>query len=72
MHLATDLGSGFKKLRIQIKSKGKGKRGGGRIITYETILSIEARRVVFGSIYNKGDFENIDIELLKQIINLSN
>lgn len=71
LELATDLGSGFKKLRIQIKSKGKGKRGGGRIITYETILAVDAKRGVFGSIYNKGDYENINIELLKQIIKLS-
>ncbi|HLV23663.1 MAG TPA: type II toxin-antitoxin system RelE/ParE family toxin [Moheibacter sp.] len=72
LKLATDLGSGFKKLRIQIKSKGKGKRGGGRIITYETILAVDTTHIVFGSIYNKGEFENISIELLKQIIDLSN
>lgn len=65
LKLAIDLGNGFKKIRINIKSKGKGSVGGGRIITYETIVAVNDTKVVFASIYNKGEFDSIDINILK-------
>ena len=39
--LGTDLGDGFKKIRLNITSKGQGKRGGGRVITHEVIVNVE-------------------------------
>jgi hypothetical protein len=68
--LSTDLGGGFRKIRIKITSKNKGSSGGGRIITHETIVAIDNTNLVFGSIYNKGDFETIDIAVLKIILGL--
>jgi mRNA-degrading endonuclease RelE of RelBE toxin-antitoxin system len=68
--LGIDLGAGFKKIRINIKSKGKGKRGGGRVIVYETIVAINDLLVVFVSIYNKGDFDTVDINILKKNLGL--
>jgi hypothetical protein len=68
--LATDLGNDFKKIRINIKSKGKGSAGGGRIITYETIITLNDKKVVFASIYNKGDFDTIDLSILKKNLGL--
>lgn len=64
--LAVDLGGGFKKIRLNIKSKSKGKSGGARIITYETIIAINETFIVFASIYNKTDFDSIDINILKK------
>lgn len=64
--LADDLGNGFKKIRINIKSKGKGSAGGGRIITYETIISVGEKLIVFATIYNKGDYDTIDLTILKK------
>jgi hypothetical protein len=37
--LGVDLGDGFRKVRIAIQSKNKGKSGGGRIITHDMCLS---------------------------------
>lgn len=68
--LADDLGNGFKKIRITIKSKGRGSSGGGRIITYETIIAIDNKLVVFVSIYNKGDYDTIDLSILKKNLGL--
>ena len=68
--LSTDLGGGFRKIRIKISSKNKGASGGGRIITHETIVAINATNLVFGSIYNKGDFDTINITVLKLILGL--
>lgn len=64
--LADDLGNGFKKIRIKIKSKGKGSSGGGRIITYDTIIAIDQRKIIFASIYNKGDYGSINTAILKK------
>lgn len=68
--LAKDLGDGFKKIDLRIKSKGKGSSGGGRIITYETIIAIDKKEVLLSSIYNKTDFDSISIPILKQILDL--
>lgn len=68
--LADDLGNGFKKIRINIKSKGKGSAGGGRIITYETIIAIDNKKVIFASIYNKGEYDGIDLIILKNNLGL--
>ncbi len=66
LKLANDLGNGFKKIRINIKSKGKGSSGGGRIITYETIIAVDNKLVIFASIYNKGEYDTIDLDILKK------
>lgn len=65
-NLGTDLGSGFKKIRMDIKSKNKGKAGGGRVITYEAIININSALITFVSIYNKGQHDTIDIAILKK------
>lgn len=66
--LADDLGDGFRKVRLNIKSKGKGKSGGGRIITYETIISIDSTEVIFAVIYDKSEFGTVDVAIIKDII----
>lgn len=68
--LADDLGEGFRKIRINIKSKGKGSSGGGRIITYETIIAVNNKLVLFALIYNKGDYETVDLSILKKNLGL--
>ena len=68
--LANNLGNGFKKIRIVITSKGKGSSGGGRIITFETLVDIEEKDILFCSIYDKSDYENIDLEILKKNLDL--
>jgi mRNA-degrading endonuclease RelE of RelBE toxin-antitoxin system len=67
-----NLGEGFKKIRIDIKSKGKGARGGGRIITYEAILSILETKITFVSIYNKSEYNTVDLQILKKNLGFSN
>ena len=56
------------KIRIAIKSKGKGKSGGARVITY---FKVAKDTVYLLSIYDKSDTDNISdndiVELLKQI-----
>ena len=63
--LGTPLGNNTFKIRIAIKSKGKGKSGGARIITF---LVTENREVYLLTIYDKSEFDNLDDKILKSII----
>lgn len=59
----TPLQDGFYKIRLGIKSKAKGKRGGARIITY---VKIVAETVYLVSIYDKSEQSDIsDVELVR-------
>lgn len=58
------LGNGFYKIRLQIISKGKGKSGGGRVITYVKVI---AATVYLSSIYDKGEKDAITNRELDQI-----
>jgi mRNA-degrading endonuclease RelE of RelBE toxin-antitoxin system len=61
----TPLGNDTYKIRLAIKSKGKGKSGGGRVITYVVKANKE---VYLLAIYDKSEFENVDDKTLKNII----
>ena len=63
--LGTDLGHRLRKVRLAITSKGKGKSGGARVITYIVILAQTETEVKLITIYDKSERENIsDAELL--------
>lgn len=61
----TSLGNDIYKIRLAIKSKGKGKSGGGRVISY---IVKENREVYLLTIYDKSEFESVDDKTLKNII----
>jgi len=53
--IGDDLGGGFRKIRVAIKSKNRGKRGGARIITYDVCVKTEDRVVILVEIYDKSE-----------------
>jgi hypothetical protein len=61
----TSLGNNVFKIRLSIRSKGKGKSGGARVITY---LITEEKEVYLLTIYDKSEIDNIDDKSLKKII----
>ena len=61
----TALGSGLFKIRLAIKSKGKGKSGGARIITY---VVTDDSEVYLLTIYDKSEFDSVDDKILAQIV----
>lgn len=74
-HLGVSLGNNAYKIRLKISSKGKGKSGGARVITYiETDViarfevSEEETIVNLISIYDKSEMENITDRELKSLI----
>ena len=63
--LGVELGHHLRKVRMAIASKGKGKRGGARVITYTVIIARGGTEIKLIAIYDKADRENItDAELL--------
>jgi mRNA-degrading endonuclease RelE of RelBE toxin-antitoxin system len=64
----SSIGNGFYKIRLTIKSKGKGKSGGGRVITY---VKVSNETVFLVTIYDKADRETItdsELKLLAKLI----
>jgi mRNA-degrading endonuclease RelE of RelBE toxin-antitoxin system len=63
----TPLGHDVYKVRLAIASKGKGKSGGARVITFVKVVK---EKVYLVSIYDKGQLDNLTreqvIELLKK------
>ena len=63
--LGTDLGRHLRKVRMSITSKGKGKSGGARVITYTVILAETDTEIKLLTIYDKSERENLtDKELI--------
>ena len=59
------LGNNAYKIRISIKSKGSGKSGGARVITY---VVTDNNEIYLLTIYDKGEFDTIDDSTLRKII----
>lgn len=66
--LGTELSPGIRKIRLAIKSKGKGKSGGARIITYNFVTAEMNGELVLLLIYDKENASTVRVNVLKQII----
>ena len=63
-----ELAPGIRKIRMAIKSKGKGKSGGARVITYNFITQEMDGNIVLLLIYDKEDASTAKVNVLKEII----
>jgi hypothetical protein len=62
------IGNNFYKIRLVIQSKGKGKSGGARLITYVQVIH---ENIFMIAIYDKSEGENIsDSELRNRLKHL--
>ena len=66
--LGTNLGNNTYKVRMAILSKGKGKSGGARIITYVITLEDDNYKVRLLTIYDKNEIENVSTSYLRTLI----
>ena len=66
--LGDDLGSGIRKVRMPIASKGKGKSGGARILTLNLLLDTESMEITLLTIYDKGEISNVKDDFIKDLI----
>lgn len=61
----TPLGNDTYKIRLAIKSKGKEKSGGARVITY---LVANNKEIYLLTVYDKSEFDSVDDKTIKNII----
>ncbi len=66
--LGESLGGGLRKIRMAITSKGKGKSGGARVITYTAVVSVEETDITFLTIYDKADISTLSDSKLKELL----
>ena len=59
------IGKGCYKIRLAIQSKGKGKSGGARVITYVAVIKQE---VFLLTIYDKSETESISKKELEELL----
>ncbi len=62
------LGGGKRKIRLGVKSKGGGKRGGLRVITLNVVFETNDTCVNLLTIYDKKEIPNISDQYIDQII----
>jgi len=62
----TSIGNGFYKIRISIASKGKGKRGGARVITYVKIIDEVVNLATIYDKSEKADIKENELNLILQ------
>lgn len=59
------IGNGFYKIRLSIASKGRGKSGGARVVTY---IAVVQETLYLATIYDKSDKATISQNELNEII----
>jgi hypothetical protein len=64
----TYLGSGLFKIRLASQSKGKGKSGGFRVVTYYIVETKEVQTVYLVTIFDKSEEENISKTILEELV----
>lgn len=67
-NIGTDLGNGVRKIRMAVKSKGKGKSGGMRVITFNVIIDRTDTEITLLSIYDKSEKESISDKEIKMLL----
>lgn len=63
-----ELSPGIRKIRMAITSKGRGKSGGARVITYTVVTAEMEGRVYLMNVYDKSDFSSVELSIIKEII----
>jgi mRNA-degrading endonuclease RelE of RelBE toxin-antitoxin system len=61
----TPIGGNVYKIRIAIASKGKGRSGGARVLTF---VKIEGEIVLVFSIYDKSEKDNLSDSVIKALL----
>lgn len=63
-----ELQPGIRKIRMAITSKGRGKSGGARVITYTVVFAENKGDVYLMDIYDKSDYSTVDVSVIQKMI----
>lgn len=66
--IGANLGSGIRKVRMSIGSKGRGKSGGARVITVTVLVNVEETEINLLFIYDKSEHASITSGEIKALI----
>ena len=66
--LGTDLEGGLRKIRMSIASKGRGKSGGARVITFTIIAAADETEINLLYIYDKAERESVSKKELEELL----
>ena len=66
-----NLGGGLRKVRMAIASKGRGKSGGARVITFTVIVAVEEAEINLLYIYDKAERESISLREIEKLLELN-
>lgn len=58
----------IRKVRMAVSSKGRGKSGGTRVITFDALVSEQGGKIYLLLIYDKADASNVKINVVKDIV----
>lgn len=64
--MGVDLGNGYRKVRMAITAKGKGKSGGCRIITFDAVERNGCLYLIYA--YDKSQYDDINLTIIKEIV----
>lgn len=67
-NIGVSLGGGKRKIRIGVKSKGGGKRGGLRVITLNVVVETTDTCINLLTIYDKKEIPNVSDQYIDEII----
>ena len=66
--LGTDLGGGLRKVRMSIRSKSQGKRGGARVITFTVLVSVDEGTIYLVTMYDKSEIESMSVKEIRKLL----
>ena len=69
LYQGANLGRGVRKVRMAIASKGKGKSGGARVITYNLYQEEDFIVIDLLTIYDKNEISNISDAFITYLLN---
>ncbi len=64
--MGVEIAHGYRKVRMQIKSKGKGKSGGARIITFHYAEDVHNGDLVLITMYDKNEYDNVSVDYIDE------
>lgn len=62
----TLLAGGYRKIRMAITSKNKGKSGGARVITLNCIVAEKEGEIFLVKVYDKSEAENVSLREIRK------
>ena len=58
----------FAKVRMSIRSKSQGKRGGARVITFTVPVSVDEGTIYLVTMYDKSEIESMSVKEIRKLL----